>query len=361
MRKVSKRAKVETDKGDSTMAIDLDTFLTTVYCITSDLYQAQFAQQKPKRRGKRPELSDEEVLSLAILAQWQTNRSERGFGVYVAKYWRGYFPHLLSQSQLNRRMRDLAGVLSALGPAIATTLSQLLGSPAYEVLDGVPVPVMRRCRGDRHRCFADEAAVGVGGSDRDYYYGVKLLTAVNAHGAITGFVFAPANTEERWLAEALLRWRAFPHAPPPCAADLADILPKWRPSRGQRRGPTGPVAPDTGVGHATAPLYLGDLGFAGRFWKPHWYKNYEASVLTQDHFDGLLNEKRLDRQLHGLRQVIEGVNHLLTACLGLSFPRARTFWGLITRLAAKIAAFNLIRLLNHLYDQPAFAHQSPMP
>lgn len=342
------------------MTINLDTFLTTLYCTVSDLYQAHFAHHKPLRPGKRAELSDEEVLTLAILAQWQQNRSERAFLREVVPQWRDYFPRMLSQSQLNRRIRDMAGVLSALGPAIAGLLSAQLGGLVYEVLDGVPVPLMRRCRGDRHRCFANEAAVGRGGSDRDYYYGVKLLTVVNNHGLITGFVFGPANTEERWLAEALLRWRAFPDAPPPRVADLEAVLPKWRPSRGTRCGPTGPIAPACGVGHATAPLYLADLGFAGQHWQPHWRLDYHAPILTQDAFDGLGNEAQLDRQLHSLRQVIEGVNSLLTACLGITFPKARTFWGLITRLAAKVAAYNLLRLFNYLFDRDDFAHLSPM-
>jgi hypothetical protein len=342
------------------MAIDLNTFLTTLYCIVSDLYQAHFAALKPVRRGKGVELSDDEVLTLAILMQWQQNRSERAFLREVLPKWRDYFPRMLSQSQLNRRMRDMAGVLSALGPAIALTLSQELGGLVYETLDGVPVPLMRRCRGDRHRCFANEAAVGVGGSDRDYYYGVKLLTVVNNLGVITGFVFAPANTEERWLAEALLRWRALPDAPPPAVADLEAVLPKWRPSRGSRRGPTGPIAPATGVGQATAPLYLGDLGFAGQYWQLHWRLDYQASLLTQDAFDDLGNEAALDHQLHSLRQVIEQVNSLLTACLGLSFPKARTFWGLLTRLSAKIAAFNFLRWFNYLSGRDDFAHFSPI-
>lgn len=153
------------------MPIDLDTFLTAVYCITSDLYQQEFAHRKPRRRGKVAEVSDEEVLTLAILSQWQEKRSERGFLKYVVSHWRSYFPRLLSQSQLNRRMRDVAGVLCALGPAVALHLSEELGMATYEVLDGVPVPLMRRCRGDRHRCFANEAAIGRGGSDRDFYYG----------------------------------------------------------------------------------------------------------------------------------------------------------------------------------------------
>lgn len=341
------------------MQLDLDTFLTTVYCTVSDLYQAHFASLKPKRCGVQPQLSDEEVLTLAILAQWQPHRSEREFLREQVPKWRGYFPRMLSQSQLNRRMRDVAGVLSALAPAIGILVSEQVKGLVYEVLDGVPVPLMRRCRGDRHRCFANEAAIGVGGSDRDYYYGVKLLSVVNNLGVITGFVFGPANSEERWLAEALLRWRSFPNALPPALSDLEEVLPRWRPSRGARRGPTGPITPATGVGQATAPLYLADLGFAGQHWQPHWFLDYGAPILTQDTFAGLPNQAQLQRQLHGLRQVVEDINNLLTASLGLAFPRARTPWGLLMRLSAKVAACNFTLLFNYRCQRPPFAHLSP--
>ncbi len=46
---------------------------------------------------------------------------------------------------------------------------------AYQVLDTVPVPLARRCGGKRHLLFADEASIGKGGSDKDFYYGCKLL------------------------------------------------------------------------------------------------------------------------------------------------------------------------------------------
>ncbi len=45
--------------------------------------------------------------------------------------------------------------------------------------------------------------------------------------------------------------------------------------------------------------------------------------------------------------------------LGLAFPRARTYWGLLTRLAAKVAAFSVSRYLNHLHAQPPFAFVTP--
>ena len=142
------------------MAIDLDTFLVALYTIVDDLYQQHVAAAKPVRPGPRPRVSDSEGLTLALCAQWW-GRSERAFLRYVRGHWRTYFPRGLSQSAYNRRSRDLAGVLVALVPVVAQELRAL--GAAYEVLDTVAVPLLRRCRGCRRRLFADEAALGWGG------------------------------------------------------------------------------------------------------------------------------------------------------------------------------------------------------
>jgi hypothetical protein len=52
------------------MALDLDTFLVAWYTIIDDLYQARVAPQLPRGPGKRPALSDSEMLTLALYAQW---------------------------------------------------------------------------------------------------------------------------------------------------------------------------------------------------------------------------------------------------------------------------------------------------
>src|SRR5437764_10745536 len=220
------------------MALDLDTFLVTVYCVIDDLSHETFAAHKPVRPGAEPEMSESEVLTVVVLTQWQQSRSEGAFLGYVRQHWRASFPRVLSQSAFNRRARDLMGVLCALGPLLSRRLDQILEStPPYEVLDTVPVPLMRRCRGDRQHLFGLEAAIGQGGSDKDWYYGVSLLGAVTPSGFLSGFVLGPANTQERWLAEALLRWRQAPTAPPPSAADLAPLVgPSHK--RGGRVGPT---------------------------------------------------------------------------------------------------------------------------
>jgi hypothetical protein len=41
------------------------------------------------------------------------------------------------------------------------------------------------------------------------------------------------------------------------------------------------------------------------------------------------------------RQIVEAVNAELTDVFGLPFPRVRSAWGQLTRVAAKIATLNL--------------------
>ena len=186
------------------MTLDLDTFLTALYTIVDDLYSEHYAHRKPLRPGKRPELSDSEVLTLTICAQW-FGTSERAFIRHASEHWRGYFPRLLSQSSYNRRIRDMTGVLTDLVGVVASEM-RAYAAP-YQAIDTVPVPVMRRCRGKRRRLFGDEASIGRGGSDRDWYYGCKLMVSVTPEGISTGFLLGPASTEDRWVAESFFTWR----------------------------------------------------------------------------------------------------------------------------------------------------------
>ena len=357
-------ATVVVSRKETAVELDLDTFLTAVYVVVDELYQEQVARSKPVRWGKAAEVSDSEVLTLAILAQWQPRRSEAAFLRYVAAHWRGYFPRQLCQEDFNRRARDLGGVLWALGPLIAARLAALVPQPpCYQVLDGIPVPLMRRCRGDRPKCFHAEAAVGRGGSDDDWYYGVCLLLCVDQAGSSTGFVAGPASTGERWLAEALLRWRADPSAPAPTAAHLDAILGPGKEKGGARRGPTGPIGPWLAAGDPAAVAYLADLGLAGRHWQRHWQEHYDALVLTKRDFQalgGVVDQTAAASCHASFRQVVETTNNFPDKYLGLKFPNARTYWGLITRLAAKVVAANLARYLNHCFGRLPFAHFDPL-
>ena len=326
------------------MTLMLDTFLVALYTVVDDLYQAVYAPQKPRRRGHQPEMSDSEVLTLLLLAQW-LGWSERMLVAYAAACWRAYFPRLVDQSAFNRRARDLVGVLVHLVPQLATLL-QAEQAP-YQVFDGVPVPLLRCCRGQYHRLFGTEASIGKGGSDHRWYYGCQLLVAATAQGVITGFLLGPAATEGHWLGEAFLCWRHDEAREP---WDPADLPPSHR-RGGSYRGATGPLWPRAGVGAAAMVPYVTDGGFRGEQWIAHWQAGYQACVLDAGEARGE-HAEAVRREHAGWRQVIEQVNEHLTHGLHLAYPGARTTWGLLTRVAAKLVAYNLAICINRLLGRP---------
>ena len=59
--------------------MDLDSFLVSLYVLVDDWWKLEHASEPPKPGRPAFLLSDPEVLTLAILAQWPRFRSERDF------------------------------------------------------------------------------------------------------------------------------------------------------------------------------------------------------------------------------------------------------------------------------------------
>lgn len=175
-----------------------------------------------------------------------------------------------------------------------------------------------------------------------------------AEGAITGFVLGPANTQDRWQLDAMLTWRVTPDGIPWTVDDLPPA------HGGQRVGPTGPRWWPASVGRMARCPYVADTGFAGADWQPHWRRDTDAVVLTpRDLQSGASGHLR--RQFSGWRPTIETVNGALVEPLHLPFPRAKTMWGVVTRVAAKCAAFNLGIRCNRLLGRPDLALTTLFP
>ena len=140
------------------MAVDWDTFLTAVYTIVDDLYQERLAATVGHRPGPTPALSDSEVLTLAICAEWGAWDSERGFWRFARQRLRHLFPRLVDQSEFNRRRRALYPALAAIQRAVAERLGAHLDRE--RLLDTKPVAGMVLKRHDRGLLFDGQAAVG---------------------------------------------------------------------------------------------------------------------------------------------------------------------------------------------------------
>lgn len=181
--------------------MDLKTFLISLYVVV-DEWRKRYHLHPLRRVGRPPSLSDPEVLTLAILAQWPRWRSERDFWRYADLYLREYFPNLVSQRQLNRRIRALEPELQALQRDLADTLAD--GSEVYRVIDTTLIPAIVRVRSRRKGLFAGQAAFGRCPSKTEWVYGFKVALSVSPEGVITSFGLAEANCDERPVGEFLV-------------------------------------------------------------------------------------------------------------------------------------------------------------
>jgi hypothetical protein len=288
--------------------MDLDSFLVSLYVLVDDWWRASHRSPAPPRPGRPALLADSEVLTLAILAQWPRFRSERDFWRFTSSHLRGYFPTLCSQSQLNRRIRALEPELRALQRALAGELSE--PSAVYRVLDTTLVPAIVRVRASRKGLFCGQATFGRSASKTEWIYGFKVALVVDPDGVVTVFGLAQASSDERPIGEALV------------ASDRHEA-------------------------------YLADKGFTGVEWERRWLEEYGSLVAATPKNDSRRAWPKTDRRwAAGKRQIIEGVICQLKDFFGLERHRAKTLGGLLTRLAAKVAAYTCAQRINDSLGRP---------
>jgi hypothetical protein len=99
--------------------------------------------------------------------------------------------------------------------------------------------------------------------------------------------------------------------------------------------------------------YLADKGFSALDWERHWLERYGALVAaTPKNNDRRAWSKADRRWASGKRQIVEGVIGQLKDFFGLERHRAKTLGGLLTRLAAKVAAYTCGQRLNDRLGRP---------
>jgi hypothetical protein len=175
---------------------DLDSLLTALYVFVDDLL--------PERRGagRRPTISDAELVALAVAQIFLGCHSERRF-LRLARARLGHlFPYIPKQSGYNKRLRALA-------PRICLVINQLARcSPSFcerlRLLDSTPVPCGQSRETVKRSPLAGWAAYGYCAAHSRYFWWLRLYLLCAPDGMPISFCLAPANEPERDVAAALL-------------------------------------------------------------------------------------------------------------------------------------------------------------
>lgn len=178
------------------MHADLDALLTAIYVLIDDFLPERTAA------GRRPRITDAELITLAIAQVMLGLPSDRQF-LALARWRLGHlFPYLPKQPGYNKRLRRLA-------PEIARAITYLAYvSPSFcdglRLLDSTPVPCGRSRETVRRSEFVGAAAYGYCRSHSAYFWGFRLYLLCAADGTPVAFELAPANAPEREVAREML-------------------------------------------------------------------------------------------------------------------------------------------------------------
>jgi IS5 family transposase len=276
---------------------DLEALVVAAY-VFADEYPV------PARPGPPTRISDAELVGLAVCQAAMGISSDRQFLGLVGFRLPGWFPYLPSQSQYNRRLRGLTGLLTV----VQQRLARLLDAGGARLADGTLIGVANYAGCAARSEFAGSAAYGYCASKSEWVWGVRLVLRTDRRGLPLGYTLVPANEHE--------------YEP------LLDL-----------------VEPGETV--------IADKGLWGRTYN-HRMESAEVQLLTPARERTAANHDR-EHTLAGLRLTIESVFANLKEQMRLERHLAKTPRGLAQRIAQRILALTLGILLNTLTGRPARA------
>lgn len=245
--------------------------------------------------GRRPRLSDAELVCLAIAQVLLGYHSERRWLRAATSQLGHLFPYVCGQAAYNRRLRRAAPLVASILRALAIACPSWCDQ--WRLLDATPIPCGASRQTVRRSELAGHAGYGYDRSHHRFYWGLKLYVLAAPDGMPAAWCLANPTLGEREVAQGLLAQAA-------------------------RQGVLRP-----------GMVIVADKGFAGRDFAQA-VADLEAVLVRPDRKD----EPRRLGNLGGVRQWIEAIIDTLKDQLGVERHGAHTVQGLWVRTAQRLLA-----------------------
>jgi len=167
------------------MTADLEALVIAAYVFADDY-------PVPRRAGRPAEVTDSELVALAVCQAAMGISSDRQFLGLVSFRLPGWFPKLPDQSQYNRRLRALTGLLTI----VQQELALLIDSGGLRLADGTLLSVANYAGCQARSEFAGSARYGFCASKSRWVWGVRLVLMTDRRGLPLGYTLVPANEPE---------------------------------------------------------------------------------------------------------------------------------------------------------------------
>lgn len=276
------------------MTNNLDALLTALYVELEDRVLPALGWSRAHLPGRKPALSDAELLCVAVAQHLLGVASERRWIRYARSHLGVMLPNLPGQSGYGTRLRAQGGLIAA----VITELARDTASwhDELRLLDSTPLPCAASRETVKRSDLAGHAGYGYCASHSRYFWGFRLYLLAAPDGMPIIWGLANPKIDEREVTRALL------------ARDHELI----------RAG----------------QVILGDKGFAGRDFEAFVHDEFDARLLRPDR----RNETTRHGKLARARQWIEAIFDTLKGQLTLEGHGGRTLPGVYARVAARLLA-----------------------
>ena len=293
----------------------LEDFIIKTYCLVDDMLKKILNNQRLRRRGFAPKLSDAEVITMDIVGEFTGRDTDKGIWHYFKHHWSEWFPHLGSRSNYVKQSSNLWHVKQLLQSNLAKSLGAM--GDDIHMADGFPMPVCHFKRAHFSRIFKTIAAYGKCASKDETYYGFKGNLSISSEGIITGITVTPANIDERdSLYEATIGIQG---------------------------------------------LLLADKGLIGEEFQQQFRQ--KTNINLQTPFKSNMDDNRgkdANRWIVSTRRLVETVIGQLTEQFHIEKVRARDCWHLTIRIIRKVLAHTVGAAINKLLGNPPIQFEKLM-
>lgn len=278
------------------------------------LYETHFRDAENHRPGRNPDCPDSDILAIGwLLESIGAARESSGYRRLKSQL-RTVFPCLPERSRFNRRRRNLWGA----SEVIRRTLTQVLPKSDVFIVDSFPMPIcdVKRATASKSDLkWADGSGTlatygHAATKSLGTFFGFRGHLITTRDGVPVDFAIASAHIDDREVLRVMAENRGY-------------------------------------------PIVLGDKGYVS--------KALQQELLETENTCLLATLRRNQKQQYPedfskchvkMRRRIETTMSQLTEQFGVSRVRARTHWGLQTRMSHKIGACLIGVFLNKCFGRP---------
>ena len=288
---------------------ELDTLATALYTTIDDLLieNPHWKPERPKV-GIAPQLSDAELVTLAVLQAVLRFDSEARFIRFAKTHLRAWFPYIPGRSGYNKRLRRSHQLLHNVMNHLARN-SRSWHDDLW-LVDSTPIECGRSRQTQQRSDLAGYAAYGYTASHHRFFWGIRLHLLAAPSGLPIAYALTPPAADERSV--------------------CLDMLDRNRLAR-----PGQTIIADKGYRKAEFEQQLHQAGM----------------TLIRPSFRS--EEPRPHQQyLRAFRQIIESIIQTLKTQLGLERHGGRTRPGVAVRVLQRLLALTAVIWHNETTHQP---------